>query len=321
MPLSGTAPEPPGTYGPPPAVPPAPPPLLPPPSAPAVPAVLASPAEEARAELLRQREAARRVEPAAAVGMLDGTARQMVARLGRYDRDTLTTWRELAWYRDAAGDPAGALQLLRLVVPDLVQALGHADPDTLQARFELAVLTGTAGDPQGAAQQLHALIPQLAATLGPYDERVLKAQHDLALQVADAGDVAGALNQLRLLVPLVQQMLGEGHPLLAEVRLDLGRYAELWGLTPAGRATGLAWVEAVAMVHRLLVWDFETDKEADASLRELERRTGARDLMDRIFLAPEHFTAEQVAAMAFGVPGSPPPMTPPPMQPPPLSAY
>ncbi|MFE3230868.1 hypothetical protein ACFXKJ_02060 [Kitasatospora indigofera] len=267
----------------------------------------------ARAELLRQREEARRVEPAVAAGMLEGTAREMVARLGRYDRDTLTTWRELAWYRDAAGDPAGALHLLGMVVPDLMQALGPADPDTLQARFELAVLTGTAGHPQAAAQQLHALIPQLAATLGPYDERVLKAQHDLALQVADTGDVPGALHQLRLLVPLVQQMLGEGHPLLGEVRLDLGRYAELWGLTPAGRATGLGWVEAVAMVHRLLVWDFETDQEADASLRELERRTGTRDLMDRIFLAPEHLTAEQVAAAAFGVPGGAPPMTPPPL--------
>ncbi|MCX5210824.1 hypothetical protein OG689_16260 [Kitasatospora sp. NBC_00240] len=283
-------------------------------AAPAPPAVPrpAPPAEDVRAELLRQREAARQVEPAAAAGLLEGTAREMVARLGRYDRDTLTTWRELAWYRDAAGDPAGALQLLEQVVPDLVQALGHADPDTLQARFELAVLIGTAGNPQGAAHQLHALIPQLAATLGPYDERVLKAQHDLALQVADAGDVAGALNQLRLLVPLVQQMLGEGHPLLAEVRLDLGRYAELWGLTPAGRSTGLGWVEVVAMVHRLLVWDFETDREADASLRELERRTGARDLMDRIFLAPEHLTTEQVAATAFGVPAAAPPTMPPP---------
>ncbi len=292
---------------PPPAVPPpaVPPPAVPPvpPVPPAGPPAAPPAADDVRAGLLRRRLAVGQVERAEAVVLMDAIARESVALLGRYDRDTLTAWRELAWYRDEAGDPAGALQLLGQVTPDLVRALGPGDPDTLQARFELAVLTGTVGNPLGAVQQLYPLLPELAAAFGPYDVRVLKAQHDLALQLADTGDVGAALGQLRGLVPLVQQVLGEGHPLLDETRLDLGRYAELWGLSPAGRGTGLGWPEVVALVYRLQVWDFETDKEAHACLKQLERRTGTKDLMDRIFLAPEHLTAEQVAAVALGVPG------------------
>ena len=267
---------------------------------PAVPPPAGPPAEDARAGLLRRRLAAGQAERAEAVLLMDALARDTAALLGRYDRDTLTTWRELAWYRDEAGDPAGALQLLAQVTPDLVQAFGPGDPDTLQARCELAVLTGTTGNAPGAAQQLSALLPELAAVLGPYDQRVLKAQHDLALQIADTGDVGGALARLQQLVPLVQQVLGEGHPLLDETRLDLGRYAELWGLSPAGRGAGLGWPEVVAIVYRLQVWDFEADEEAHACLKFLERRTGRKDLMDRIFLAPEYLTVEQVAAAAFG---------------------
>ncbi|MFC8452400.1 hypothetical protein [Kitasatospora sp. NPDC057223] len=276
----------------PPAVPPAVPPAGPPPAG--------APAGDVRAGLLRRRLAAGQAGPAEAVVLMDALARETAALLGRYDRDTLTTWRELAWYRDEAGDPAGALQLLAQLTPDLVQALGPGDPDTLQARYELAVLVGTTGNAPAAVQQLSSLLPELAAVLGPYDQRVLKAQHDLALQIADTGDVAGALACLQHLVPLVQQVLGEGHPLLDEARLDLGRYSELWGTSPAGRGAGLGWPEVVALVHRFQVWDFATDKEADACLKYLERRTGRRDLMDRIFLAPECLTAEQVAAAAFG---------------------
>ena len=300
-----TEPEPRGRYGPPdpaPAVPPLP-----------AAAPTGTAAADPRAGLLLRRQEAGRAEATEAVRLLEALAREMVAGLGRYDRDTLTTWRALAWYRDEAGDPGGAHQLLAQVVPDLVRALGPTDPDTLQARYELAVLTGTTGRPQDAAYQLHFLVPDLAAALGPYDERVFRARHDLALQLADTGDLGAALHQLREVVPLIQQTLGESHPLLADTRLDLGRYSELWALSPAGRGAGLGWAEAVAIVHRLMVWDFETDREADACLRELERRTGAKGLMDRVFLAPEHLTAEQVAAVALGVPtpGMPGPPAPP----------
>lgn len=304
---------PPGEFGPPPPPePPSGPPTAPaattPPVPPAPPSVAppagpAGPVAGARERLLGQRRAAAAApSPGDAAVLLETLARDATAELGRYDRDTLVTWRELAWYRDAAGDHVGAVHLLQQLVLDMAQALGAADPDTLHARFDLACATGNAGGSQAAVQQLYGLIPQLAATLGPYDARVLKAQHDLALHIANTGDRAGALHQLRQLVPLVQQTLGEAHPLLSEVRLDLGRYAELWGLTKEGRGAGLTWVEAVAFVHRLLVWDFDTDQEADACLRELERRTGVPGLLDRVMLAPDHLTAEQVALAALGAP-------------------
>ncbi|MER8183695.1 hypothetical protein [Kitasatospora sp. NPDC094015] len=220
------------------------------------------PAPGVRELLLRLRAAAGSARTAdGAAQLLEAVAREMVAELGRYDRETLATWREAARRQGEAGDPATAAHLLGQVVADLVQALGPGDPETLGARVDLAAMTGALGDPAGAAGQLAQLVPQL------------------------------------------QQALGEEHPLLGQARAQLGRQVQQLGRLP-GAPTGIGWVEAVAVVHRLMVWDFEADREALDCVAELERRTGLKGLADRIYTAPDHLTTEQVTALALGQPRS-----------------
>lgn len=263
-----------------------------------------------RALLERLRRAAADAPTAdGAVYLLEVVAREMVATLGRFDRETLGAWCELARHRDSAGDPAGAVRLLEQLLPDLTQALGADDPDTLLARLELAACIGNSGRPDIALHQIHELLPALTAAAGPNDIRVLRARRDLALQTARAGDLGGCVYQLQQLIPQIQQVLGEQDALLAEARLDLATHSQQWGRTPPGGQAGIGWGELVAIVYRLTVWDFDSDKDAEICLSELERRTGRRDLSDRIFTVPEHLTADQVAALVFGQPG---PAAPPP---------
>ncbi|MEV4613298.1 hypothetical protein AB0K43_11950 [Kitasatospora sp. NPDC049258] len=224
------------------------------------PATQQDPAPGVRELLLRLRAAAEVARTAdGAAQLLEAVAREMVAELGRYDRETLATWREVARRQGEAGDPAGAAHLLGQVIPDLARALGANDPETLGARLDLAARTAALGDLGGAAGQLVQLVPQL------------------------------------------QQALGEEHPLVGEARAVLGRQVQQLGRLP-GAPTGIGWVEAVAVVHRLMVWDFEVDREALDCVGELERRTGLKGLADRIYSAPDHLTPEQVTALALGQP-------------------
>ncbi|MFJ1704298.1 hypothetical protein [Kitasatospora sp. NPDC088346] len=261
---------------------------------------------EVRALLVRLRAAAPAARTAdGAAQLLEAVAREMVAELGRYDRQTLSTWREVARWQGEAGDPGAAIHLLEQVILDMAQALGTGDPETLSARLDLAAEVGRAGDPAAALRRLHELLPALTAAVGEDDIRVLRARIDVAAHTVAVGDLAGGVQQLVQLVPRIQQVLGEDHLLLSEARLTLGRYVQRWGRTP-GAPPGLGWVEAVAVVHRLTVWDFDTDREALACVSELERRTGLKGLADRIYSAPDHLTAEQVTALALGQPAGPP---------------
>ncbi|MDH6575637.1 hypothetical protein [Kitasatospora sp. MAP5-34] len=253
---------------------------------------------ELRAALNRLRRAgAAAPTPEAAICLLEAVARELVAAFGRFDRDALGAWRELAHFRDAAGDAAGSVHLLEQLVVDMAQSFGANDPDTLRARLDLATGTANAGRPAVALRQFHEILPALTAAAGPGDPRVLSARYDLALHTANGGDLAGCVYQLQQLVPQVQQALGEQHPLLAEARLDLARYSQRWA---KDADVQISWVEIVAIVYRLMVWGFDSDKEAVACLAELERRTGRRDLADRVLSAPDHLTVDQVAATAFG---------------------
>ncbi|MEU9127136.1 hypothetical protein AB0D08_03290 [Kitasatospora sp. NPDC048540] len=255
--------------------------------------------------LIRLRAAAEVARtPQGAAELLEAVAREMVGELGRYDRDTLATWREAARRQGEAGDPAAAIHLLEQVILDMAQALGAGDPETLTARLDLAAEVGRAGDAGGALRRLHDLLPALTAAVGADDARVLRARAQYAAHTAAVGDLGGSVHQLVQLVPQVQQALGEEHPLLGEARTALARAAQQLGRAP-GAPPGLGWIEAVAIVHRLTVWDFDTDREALDCLSELERRTGLKGLADRIYGAPDHLTAEQVTTLALGRPTGP----------------
>ncbi|MEU2629285.1 hypothetical protein [Kitasatospora sp. NPDC007106] len=236
--------------------------------------------------------------PDAAVHLLESVAREMTALLGRYDRDALAAWRRLGDRRCAAGDPAGAVHLLGQVAADAAQALGPGDPDTLEVRLEQARALGEAGDPFGAVHLLREVQPALVQALGPYDARALASQARLAHAVALTGDLVSAFGMLLELIPVVQHHLGPAHPLVGEARCSLGRLVPQWRRAAGGG--GLPQVAAVAMVHRLLVWDFASDQEADAFLTELERATGHRSLAARLAAVPEEMTAEQAAQSMLG---------------------
>ncbi|WP_354642310.1 hypothetical protein [Kitasatospora camelliae] len=253
--------------------------------------------------LVRLRDAADTAPSSeAAVHLLESVAREMTGLLGRHDRDSLTAWRELGYHRNRAGDPVGAVHLLGQVTADLAHVFGPADPDTLYAGLELATAVGDSGDPNGAAHRLRELLPALTAAAGPDDARTLAAHVRLAVETGRLGDVMGAIGAFALLIPRIQQVLGEGHPLLGEARCGLGR------LVPHRRRLagggGIAPVEAVAMVHRLMVWDFDTDEEADAFLSELEHATGQRHLAGRLATVPDTLTPDHATAIVLGAPPS-----------------
>ncbi|MFD9126195.1 tetratricopeptide repeat protein [Kitasatospora sp. NPDC059571] len=270
-----------------------------PPAAPAAPPAAADAPAAVRELLLRLRDRAPEAPtPDGAGHLLESVAREMTALLGRYDRDTLAAWRQLGTVRLAAGDAAGAVHLLGQVAADAVQALGPGDPDTLQIRTEHARALGDAGDTYGALNLLREVQPALVQAVGAYDARALAGQTGLARAVARSGDTAAAVGMLLELVPVVQQHLGPDHPLLGEARCELGRLVPAWRRLAGG--AGLPVVAAVAMVHRLLVWDFASDREADLFLTELERATGHRDLAGRLAAVPDEMPAEQATTLLLG---------------------
>ncbi|GAA2750955.1 hypothetical protein [Kitasatospora cinereorecta] len=263
------------------------------------PAEPAEAAPELRALLVRLRDRAGDAPgPDGAAHLLELVAREMTALLGRYDRETLVAWRELGFARREAGDPAAAVHLLGQVVADMAQALGPADRDTLYAHLEFAAAMGDAGDPGGAAQRLRDLVPSLTAEVGPQGDLALTAQVQLAVNLGRIGDLMGAVGQLLQLLPAIEQGLGEQSRALADARTGLGRLVVPWRRVAGGG--GLPPVMAVAMVHRLIVWDFGSDAEADAYLTELERATGRKGLAGRLAAVPDGMTAAQATAMVLG---------------------
>jgi hypothetical protein len=256
-------------------------------------------AGDVRALLLRLRAAADDAPSEDATGhLLELVAREMTSLLGRFDRDALATWRERACRYDAAGNPGAAVHLLSQVVTDMVQQFGPADPDTLVTHLELATAIGNGGDPRGAVQRFQELLPALTTAHGAQDARVLTVQVRIAANLARASEVFPAVQQLQALIPWIQQTLPPGHPLLGEARCALGRLVPSFRhLTSTPDSAGLGPVEAVAMVHRLLVWDFGSDAEAKACIKDLGRFTGKRSIADRLAAVPEDMTTEQAAGL------------------------
>ncbi|MGC0318132.1 hypothetical protein [Kitasatospora acidiphila] len=250
-----------------------------------------------RALLLRLRAAAADAPSDEATGyLLELVAREMTAVLGRFDRDALIAWRERACQHDAAGNPGAAVHLLAQVVTEMTQHLGPTDSDTLVTHLELATAIGNNGDPRTAVQRFQELVPALAMAHGAQDARVLTVQVRMATNLARAGEVFPAVQQLQSLVPWIQQNLPAGHPLLGEARCALARLVPTFRhLTGTPDSAGLGPVEAVAMVHRLLVWDFGSDAEAKACVKDLGRFTGKRGIADRLAAIPDDMSAEQAA--------------------------
>ncbi|WP_104816802.1 hypothetical protein [Kitasatospora sp. MMS16-BH015] len=249
--------------------------------------------ESSRDLLVRLREGAAAAPSAeAATHLLGLVARELTALVGRYDREALITWRELGRQTCLAGETSAAVHLLGQVLTDLAQALGPTDPDTLTAHLELATALGEDGDPRTAAQRLGELLPVLHAAFGPADPRTLATRCRLAVNTGRLGETAAAYAQLHALVADLQQHLPPEHPLLAEARSALGRVAAAGGGTPGAPATR---IEILALVHRLLVWDFDTDEEATACLDHLGRLTGKRHLTERLTALPDNLTPEEAA--------------------------
>ncbi|MFD0273267.1 protein kinase [Kitasatospora sp. NPDC127111] len=271
------------------------------------PPVTAPPAanEAVRAALRERRTAAHRAATAGESAIqLQAVARDSVVALGATDRDTLNAWRDFTWYLSRAGDLDGAIRLLTTVVEDMRLALGQTDPDTLAARYHLTWCIGESGETVSAIRRLTQLLPDLHAAWGGHDARVLKARHDLAVYAANRGDLDGAVLQLRTLLPDLARALGEQHPTTVQAWHDLSAYqqrlAQPARRSRAARKVRIGQAEALALVRRLLAWDFASDQEADACLTALERGTGIKGVGDWILSAPDHVTAEDLVEEIFG---------------------
>ncbi|MFJ1754670.1 hypothetical protein [Kitasatospora sp. NPDC088134] len=255
-------------------------------------------APELRALLVRLRDGAFDApSPDGAIHLLDKVAREMTSLLGRYDRDTLVAWRKLGQIRNESGDWAAAVHLLGQVATDMAHALGQADRETLHAQADLAFAIGNAGNGADVALRLHHLLPLLRTEFGPQHPMALTAQVQLAVNTGRTGDVLTAVGELMQLVPVIEQALGDEGLTLSEARAELGRLVPQWRRVTGGGP--LPPVMAVAMVHRLIVWDFGSDQEADAYLTELERATGRKGLAGRLAAVPDGMTAPHATAMVL----------------------
>ncbi len=284
-----------------------PPHAAPPHAAPshAVPPHAVPPDEAVRAALRERRSAAfRATTPGESAALLQAVAQEAVAALGATDRETLNAWRDFTWFLSRAGDLAGAIGLLSTVAEDMRLALGQSDPDTLAARYHLVRCIGESGETVSAMRRLAQLLPDLHATWGGHDPRVLKARHDLAVYTADRGDLEGAVLQLRTLLPDLAQVLGEQHPAAVQAWQDLAGYQQRLAADPPGRGRRrplpMHPAEALTLIRRLLVWDFASDREANACLTALERGTGIKQVGDWILSAPDHVTAEDLVDEIYG---------------------
>ncbi|GAA4864332.1 hypothetical protein [Kitasatospora terrestris] len=254
---------------------------------------------EVRGLLVRLRDGAFEAPtPDGAIHLLDRVAREMTSLLGRYDRETLVAWRQLGQFRNESGDAAGAVHLLGQVSVDMSQALGASDRETLHAQADLAFAIGNAGNGHDAALRLRHLVPVLRTEFGAQHPLVLTAQVQQAVNTGRTGDVLTAVGELMQLVPVIEQAVGDEGITLAEARAELGRMVPQWRRVVGGGP--LPPVMAVAMVHRLIVWDFGSDKEADAYLTELERATGRKGLAARLAAVPDGMTAPHATAMVLG---------------------
>ncbi|MFJ5231481.1 hypothetical protein ACIQBJ_16470 [Kitasatospora sp. NPDC088391] len=255
-------------------------------------------APEVRALLVRLRDGVFDApSPEGATHLLEKVAREMTSLLGRYDRDTLVAWRQLGQIRNESGEWAAAVHLLGQVAADMAQVLGPADRESLHAQADLAFAIGNAGSGEDAAARLRHLLPSLHAEFGPQHPMTLTAQVQLAVNTARTGDVLTAVGDLVQLLPVIEQAVGDEGLTLSEARAELGRLVPQWRRVTGGAA--LAPVMAVAMVHRLIVWDFDSDQEADAFLTELERATGRKGLAGRLAAVPDGMTAPHATAMVL----------------------
>ncbi|WP_380285417.1 protein kinase [Kitasatospora purpeofusca] len=281
------------------------PPVTAPPPAPSPPAP-SSPQEAVRATLRERRAAAfRAATPGESAIQLQAVAQEAVAALGATDRETLNAWRDFTWFLSRAGDLDGAIRLLSTVSEDMRLVLGRTDPDTLAARYHLVWCIGESGETVSALRRLVQLLPDLHTAWGGHDPRVLKARHDLAVYTANRGDLAGAVLQLRALLPDLARALGEHHPATVQAWQDLAGYQHRLAAAPAGRARSgrrprMHPGEALALIRRLLAWDFGSEQEANACLSALERGTGIKEVGTWILSAPDHVTAEDLVEEIYG---------------------
>ncbi|MFE6866477.1 protein kinase [Kitasatospora sp. NPDC057692] len=284
------------------------PPLTTPPvtAPPPPPSSRSSPLEAVRAALRERRAAAfRAATPGESAIQLQAVAQEAVAALGAADRETLNAWRDFTWFLSRAGDLDGAIRLLSTVSEDMRLALGRTDPDTLAARYHLVWCIGESGETVSALRRLVQLLPDLHAAWGGHDPRVLKARHDLAVYTANRGDLEGAVLQLRTLLPDLVRALGEHHPATVQAWQDLAGYQHRLAAAPAGRARSgrrprMHPAEALALIRRLLAWDFGSEQEAGACLTALERGTGIKEVGTWILSAPDHVTAEDLVEEIYG---------------------
>ncbi|WP_051755039.1 serine/threonine-protein kinase [Kitasatospora purpeofusca] len=274
------------------------PPLTTPPSA--------APHAPVRAALSERRSAAHRAAtPEEAAALLHAVAQEALAALGPADRETLAAWRDFAWFLSRTGDLDGAIRLLSTVAEDLRVALGPSDPDTLTARYHLLRCIGESGETVSAMRRLAELLPELHTVWGPHDPRVFQARHDLAAYTAERGDLEGAVLQLRTLLPELVAVLGEQHPLTVHAWQDLAARQQRLAAAPAGRPKPgkrprMHPAEALALIRRVLAWEFASEKEADACLDALERGTGIKQIGEWILAAPDHVTAEDLVEEIYG---------------------
>ncbi|MFF7590045.1 protein kinase [Kitasatospora purpeofusca] len=259
-----------------------------------------------RSALSERRSAAHRAAtPEEAAALLHALAQEALAALGPTDRETLAAWRDFAWFLSRTGDLDGAIRLLSTVTEDLRLALGPSDPDTLTARYHLLRCIGESGETVSAMRRLAELLPELHAVWGPHDPRVFQARHDLAAYTAERGDLEGAVLQLRTLLPELVAVLGEQHPLTVHAWQDLAARQQRLAAAPAGRPRPgkrprMHPAEALALIRRVLAWEFASEREADACLDALERGTGIKQIGEWILAAPDHVTAEDLVEEIYG---------------------
>ncbi|MEK2495311.1 protein kinase [Kitasatospora purpeofusca] len=280
--------------------------VLPPLTAPPQSAAPPSPHEVVRSALSERRSAAHRAAtPEEAAAQLHAVAQEALAALGPADRETLSAWRDFAWFLNRTGDLDGAIRLLSTVAEDSRTALGPSDPDTLTARYHLLRCIGESGETVSAMRRLVELLPELHAAWGPHDPKVFQARHDLAAYTAERGDLEGAVHQLRTLLQELVAVLGEQHPLTVHAWQDLAARQQQLAAAPAGRPKPgkrprMHPAEALVLIRRVLTWEFASEKEADACLDALERGTGIKQIGEWILAAPDHVTAEDLVEEIYG---------------------
>jgi hypothetical protein len=150
--------------------------------------------------------------------------------LGPHHSDTLTTRRNLAYWRGEAGDAAGAATAFEDLVKDYLRVLGPNHSHTLATRGELARWCGEVGDAAGAATAFEDLVKDNERVLGPDHAYTLATRNGLARWRGEAGDAAGAATAFEDLLNDELRVLGPDHPVTMATRGNLAYWR--------GRASG-----------------------------------------------------------------------------------